>query len=162
MIRFHAFMEVGYDGTIAVAIQLAVNEPEMDDQERMLHANLPDEANQNDVEYALIVAFNFATQLENSLNPSSDSQLQARIVAHENDPIIIRKNEGGWAGSFLRPREESTPIKIFRTITQVFHAGSSDAEDHEALIDLILEVMNQAGIETIHILQQLQEPEETP
>lgn len=162
MYRFHAFMEVGFDGTIAVAIQLAVNEPEMDDQGRMLHANLPDEANQNDVEYALIEAFNFATQLEKSLNPSSDSQLQVRIVAHESDPIIIRKNEADWAASLLRPREESTPIKKFRTVTQTIHAGSSDAEDHETLTDLILEVMNQARIETIHILQPLQESEETP
>lgn len=162
MIRFHSFIEVGFDGVIAVGIQLAVNEPAMDDQGRMLHANLPDEANQNDVEYALIEAFNFATQLEKSLNPSSDSQLQVRIVAHENNPIIIRKNEAGWAASLLQPREESTPIKQFRTVTQTIHAGSSEGEDHEALTDLILEVMNQAGIETIHILQPLQESEETP
>lgn len=161
MIRFHSFIEVGFDGVIAVGIQLAVNEPEMDDQGRMMHANLPGEANQNDVEYALIEAFNFATQLEKSLNPSSDSQLQVRIVAHENNPIIIRKNEGSWAGSFLSSRDEATPIKKFRTVTQEIHAGSSEGEDHEALMDLILEVMNQAGIETIHILQPLQESEET-
>lgn len=85
-----------------------------------------------------------------------------RIVAHKNNPIIIRKNEGSWTGSLLLPREESTPIKHFRTVSYTIQAGSTSKEEHEILTDIILEVVNQGGIETIHILQPLPELDETP
>lgn len=45
---------------------------------------------------------------------------------------------------------------------QVIHAGFPDSENCEALIDLIHEVINHAGIETTHILQPLREPENIP
>ncbi|NMW43922.1 ATP-binding protein [Mobiluncus mulieris] len=161
-IRFHSFIEVDFDGTVAVAIQLAVDPPKARYLEDTWYTNLPDEATQNELEYAIIEAFNFATQLEKILNPASDSQLQVRIVAHKNNPIIIRKNEGSWTGSLLLPREESTPIKHFRTVSYTIQAGSTSKEEHEILTDIILEVVNQGGIETIHILQPLPELDETP
>ncbi len=160
--RLRAFIEVDFDGTIAIAIQLAVDEPDMGAQGRLLHANQPDETTQNMVEYALSEAFNFASQLSYSLNPSSDSQLQVCLIPHENAPIVIRSNEGAWSGSLIRPREEATPIKHFRTITRTLQASTSRAKELEVLTELVVEALNQGGIETIRTLQPLQQPDEAP
>ncbi|MDU7816301.1 MAG: ATP-binding protein [Bacillota bacterium] len=159
--RRHAFIDIGFDGTIAIAIQLAVDEPELDYQARLLYANQPDETTQNEVEYALIEAFNCASQLSNILNPVSDSELYVRLVPHGKAPIIIRRNEGAWAGSLIRPRDESMSIKDFRTISHTLQASLTPAEEHEILTDLIAEVLNQGGIETMRLLQPLQQHEET-
>lgn len=159
--RRHGLIEIGFDGTIAIAIQLAVDEPELDYQARNLYANQPDETTQNEVEYALIEAFNCASQLSNLLNPVTDSELHARLVPHGEAPIIIRRNEGAWAGSLLRPRNESMPIRNFRTITHILQASPTPEEEHEILTDLIAEVLNQGGIETMRLLQPLQQHEES-
>lgn len=159
-VRRHAFIEIGFDGTIGIGIQLSVDEPDMDDQARLLYANQPDETTQNEVEYALIEAFNCASQLSNSLNPASDSELHVRLVPYGEEPIIIRRNEGGWAGSLIRPRDESTPIKNFRTVSHTLQASPAPAEECEILTDLVTEVLNQGGIETIRLLQPLQQHEE--
>ncbi len=66
----------------------------MDHQARNLYANQPDEATQNEIEHALIEAFNCASQLSISLNPASDSELHVRLVPYGEEPIIIRRNEG--------------------------------------------------------------------
>lgn len=151
--RMHSFIEVDFDGTIAIAIQLGVDDPMLRGKGCLLYTDQPDETTQNEVEYALIQAFNCASHLARSLNPSSDSQLQACLISHQNDPIIIRRNEGSWAGSLLRPRDESVPIKNFRTVSHSLQASPSMEEEHEALTDMLLEVLNQGGIETIRILQ---------
>ena len=153
--RLHSFIEVDFDGTIAIAIQLGVDDPTLSEQGRLMCTDQPDETTQNEVEYALIQAFNCASHLARSLNPLSDSQLQACLLSHQNDPIIIRRNEGSWSGSLLRPRDESVPIKNFRTVSHSLQASPPTAEEHEALTDMLLEVLNQGGIETIRILQPL-------
>lgn len=158
--RLHAFIEIGFDGTIAIAIQLAVDEPELDHQARNLYANQPDETTQNEFEHALIEAFNYASQLSNFLNPASDSELHVRLVPYGEEPIIIRRNEGAWASSLIRPRDESTPIKNFRTVSRTLQASPTSAEEQEILTDLVTEVLNQGGIETIRLLQPLQQYEE--
>ncbi|MDV6239653.1 ATP-binding protein [Trueperella bernardiae] len=153
----HALIEIDFDGTIAIAIQLAVDEPNPDHRARGLYTNQPDETTQNEIEYALVEAFNCASQLSNSLNPTSDSELHVRLVPYGVEPIIIRRNEGAWAGNLIRPRDESTPIKNFRTVSHPLPASPTSAEEQEILTDLVTEVLNQGGIETIHLLQPLQQ-----
>lgn len=160
--RLHAFIEVGFDGTIGVAIQLSKHDPYLSEQDCHLYTDKLDETTQQELEFALVQAFNCCCQLSFALNPISDMTLQARLIAHGNDPIIIRRNEGPWLGSLLRPREESTPIHHFRTVTCDLQANPSREEEHEVLTDLVLEVLNQGGIETMHVLKPLEQSEETP
>lgn len=159
--RLHVFIEVDFDGTVAIAIQFAVDEPDMGHQGRLLYVNQLDETAQNEVDYALIEAFNCASQIANFLNPSSGAELYLRLIPHQNDPIIIRKNEGPTLGSFICSRKETTPIKNFRAITHTLQTIPSSTEAHEMLTNLILEVLNQCGIETMNVLQPLKESDET-
>ena len=140
--RLHAFIEVGFDGSVAIAIQLSVDEPTLSAQGRLLCANQLDETTQREAEYALIEAFNCASQLSKSLNPTSDTGLQVRLIPYGDDPIIIRKSEGAWIGNLIRPREESRPIKHFRTVSRTLQANPSMAEEHEILTDLVIEMLN--------------------
>lgn len=160
-LRLHAFIEIDFDGTIAIAIQLSIDDPRLTHKGSHLYTGQVDETTQKEVEYALIEAFNCASQLSYELNPASDSELQVSLVPHEDDPIIIRKNEGAWSGSLLRAREESIPIKRFRTTTRTLQASPSPEEEHEILTDLVFEVLNQGGIETTRVLQPIKQSDET-
>ena len=159
--RLHAFVEVGFDGTIGVAIQLSVEGVSRKDSEDLLYTNQRDETTQMEIEKAIIEAFNCTSQLSCFLNPTSDTELQLSLVSRHDEPIIIRKNEGSWPGSLLRPREESKPIHRFRTITYPLQTSPTIAEQHEVLTNLILDTLNQGGIETLRVLKTLQESEET-
>lgn len=143
-------------------IQLAVSEETSESQGSRLYTTEADEAAQNVVELALIEAYNCASQLAQQLNPVSDSQIKIQLIGHKNDPIYICKNEGSWAGSLLRPRDESAPIKHFRTVQHELEANPLTAQEHETLTELILETLNQAGIETLRVLQPLAESDDTP
>ncbi len=160
--RLHAFLEVGFDASVAVLIQLAVSEETSESQGSRLYTTEADEAAQNVVELALIEAYNCASQLAQQLNPVSDSQIKIQLIGHKNDPIYICKNEGSWAGSLLRPRDESAPIKHFRTVQHELEANPLTAQEHETLTELILETLSQAGIETLRVLQPLAESDDTP
>ena len=83
-------------------------------------------------------------------------------VVNECAPLYICKNEGSWAGSLLRPRNGFAPIKHFRTVQHEPEASPSTAQEYETLTELILETLNQAGIETLRALQPLAESDDTP
>lgn len=110
--RRHALIEIGFDGTIAIAIQLAVDEPELDYQARNLYATQPDETTQNEVEYALIEAFNCASQLSNLLNPVSDSELHARLVPHGEAPSSSAETKEPGQAVFFAPEMNRCLLRI--------------------------------------------------
>lgn len=55
--HLYAFLEVGFEGSVAVLIQLAVSEETSGSQGSRLYATEADEAAQNVVEFALIEAY---------------------------------------------------------------------------------------------------------
>ncbi len=154
--RLHAFIEVGFDGSIGIVIQLSKDDPDIPDELMYLYTNQRDETTQKEVEKAIIEAFNCASQLSCFLNPVSDTEIQLYLVSCNDEPIVIRKNEGSWSGSLLRPRVESKAIKQFRSITYQLQASPSVAEQHEVLTDLVLDTLNQGGIETLRVLKSLE------
>lgn len=151
--RFHSFVEVHHNGAVGVAIQLS---KEHDPNNTFTYlGNEIDETSQNVVESAIIEAFNCARQISQALTPVADCDMYIHLVAHKDNPIIIRKTFGSPILGELLERSESTPIKKFRIVRRTLEPFVDEEKDYAILTGLMTEVLNQGGIESIYVLQTL-------
>jgi hypothetical protein len=77
------------------------------------------------------------------LSMSGEFEISITMSAPFSHPIFIRTFEP--VVSFMRPRDELTPIHRFQPVTGILEANGPELEALETVRDLALDIMNQGG-----------------